>query len=166
MGLHWLIAALIIFMLFFGEELMEVKGGDGILAPSLHVSIGISILVLSILRLIWRLMNPPPAYPASMASWERFASKAVVVVFYVLLIGIPLTGWLAMPRFLSEEPAMAGIGVFGLFPLPSAPSLGLPMRGIHELGSNLTIAFLALHVLAALKHHFINRDEILRRMLP
>lgn len=165
MGLHWLIAMLVIFMLIFGEDLIRGKDGDT-LAPSLHVSIGVSILVLSILRLVWRLMNPPPAYPASMAPWEKTASKALAVVFYALLIGIPLTGWLAMPKFISEEAAMAGIRAFGAFPLPTAPSLGLPMKSVHAIGSNLMIALLALHVLAALKHHFINRDEILRRMLP
>ena len=71
-----------------------------------------------------------------------------------------------MPKFLSEEGAMTGITLFGAFPLPGAPNLGLPMKGFHELGSNIGIALLALHVLAALKHHFINRDDVLRRMLP
>ena len=66
MSLHWLIAALLIFMLFFGEELMEAEDGSGF-GPSLHVSIGSAILFLSVFRLIWRLINPPPAYPASMA---------------------------------------------------------------------------------------------------
>ena len=165
MSLHWLIAALLIFMLFFGEELMDEKDGGGF-GPSLHVSIGSAILVLSLFRLVWRLINPPPAYPASMAPWERMASTATHLLFYVLLIGIPLTGWLATPKFLSEEGKMAGLTLFGAFPLPGAPSLGLPMKGIHELGSNLGIVLLALHVLAALKHHFINRDDVLRRMLP
>ena len=164
MGLHWLIAALMIFMLSFGGDLMEEGGGS--LAPSLHVSIGSAILVLTVLRLLWRLANPPPAYPASMAPWEQMASKATQLVFYILLIGIPLTGWLAMPRFLSHESAMTEITIFGAFPLPGAPSLGLPMRSFHELMSNISIALLALHVLAALKHHFINRDDVLRRMLP
>jgi cytochrome b561 len=64
MSLHWFIAALLIFMLFFGEELMEAEEGSSTLAPSLHVSIGSTILVLTVLRLA-RLFNPPPAYPAS-----------------------------------------------------------------------------------------------------
>lgn len=166
MSLHWLIAGLLIFMLFFGEELMEAEDGGGAFAPSLHVSIGSAILVLSIFRLAWRLFNPPPAYPAGMASWERMAAKATHVLFYVLMIGIPLTGWLATPKFLSEEEAVAGLTLFGAFPLPGAPSLGLPMKGLHELGSNVGIVLLALHVLAALKHHFFNRDDTLRRMLP
>ena len=166
MSLHWLIAALLIFMLFLGEELMEEEGGFRAFGPSLHVSIGSAILILSVFRLIWRLFNPPPAYPAGMAPWERMAAKATHVLFYVLLIGIPLTGWLATPKFLSEEVAVAGLTLFGAFPLPAAPSLGLPMKGLHEIGSNLGIVLLALHVLAALKHHFVNRDDVLRRMLP
>ena len=165
MSLHWLIALLLIFMLFFGEDLMDEKE-VGRFGPSLHVSIGSAILVLNVLRLVWRLFNPPPAYPASMAPWERVASTATHLLFYVLLIGIPLMGWLATPKFLSEEGSMAGLTLFGAFPLPGVPSLDLPMKGIHELGSNVGIALLALHVLAALKHHFINRDGVLRRMLP
>ena len=166
MSLHWLIAALLIFMLFFGEEIMETEVGGGAFGPSLHVSIGSDILVLSVLRLVWRVINPPPAYSASMAPWERLAATATHVLFYVLLIGIPLTGWLATPKFLRDEDALAGLTLFGAFPLPAAPSLGLPMKGIHEIGSNLGIVLLALHVLAALKHHFLNRDDVLRRMLP
>jgi cytochrome b561 len=165
MSLHWLIAVLLIFMLFFGEELMEAEDG-GAFGPSLHVSIGSAILVLSVFRLIWRLINPPPAYSGSMAPWERIASTATHLLFYALLIGIPLTGWLATPKFLSEEGAMAGLTLFGAFPLPGAPNLGLPMKAIHNLGSNFGIALLALHVLAALKHQLINRDDVLRRMLP
>lgn len=166
MSLHWLIAVLLIFMLFFGEELIEAEDGFREFGPSLHVSLGSAILLLSVIRLAWRLFNPPPAYPAAMATWERFAAKATHTLFYVLLIGAPLTGWLATPRFLREEEAVAGLSIFGAFPLPGAPSLGLPMKDFHEVGANLCIALLALHVLAALKHHFFNRDDTLRRMLP
>lgn len=166
MSLHWLIAVLLIFMLFFGEDLIEEEDGFERFGPSLHVSIGSTILVLSLIRLAWRLFNPPPAYPAGMASWERMAAKAMHLFFYALLMGLPLTGWLATPKFLREEGAMAGLTIFGAFPLPGAPSFGLPMKDIHELGANLGIAMLALHVLAAFKHHFIARDDILLRMLP
>jgi cytochrome b561 len=166
MSLHWFIAVLLIFMLFFGEDLMKGRGAGGAFGPSLHVSIGSAILILSVFRLAWRLINSPPAYPASMAPWERMASTATHLLFYALLIGMPLTGWLATPKFLSEKGAMMGLTIFGAFPLPGAPNLGLPMKAIHELGSNFGIALLALHVLAALKHHFINRDGVFHRMLP
>ena len=166
MSLYWFIAVLLIFMLFLGEGLMEEEDGFGAFGPSLHVSIGSTILVLSIFRLAWRLFNPPPAYPVGMVPWERIAAKGTHVLFYVLLIGIPLTGWLATPKFLSEDEAVAGLTLFGAFPLPGAPSLGLPMKAIHNLGANLGIALLGLHVFAALKHHFVNRDDVFRRMLP
>ncbi|MDP1702782.1 MAG: cytochrome b [Aestuariivirga sp.] len=166
LSLHWLIATLLIFMLFFGDELMEAEDGGSTFGPSLHVSVGSAILLLSVFRLIWRLNNPPPVCPASMAPWERTASSVTHLLFYVLLISIPLTGWFATPKFLSEEGVMAGLTVFGVFPLPGAPSLSLPMKGLHEIGSNLGIVLLALHVLAVLKHPFVNRDDVLRRMLP
>ena len=105
MSLHWFIAVLLIFMLFLGEDLMEEEDGFEVIGPSLHVSIGSIILVLSLIRLAWRLFNPPPAYPTGMAPWERMAAKATHLFFYVLLIGLPLTGWLATPKFLREEGA-------------------------------------------------------------
>lgn len=164
MGLHWIIAALVIYMLFFGEDLMRQRSTA--FAPSLHVSIGSAIFILTVLRLIWRLMNPPPAYPASMAPWEKLASTVTHVLFYALLLALPLSGWLALPRFLSKAGSLVAITVFGAFPAPAAPDLGLPMGTAHSLMSNIGIALLALHVLAALKHQFINRDNVLRRMLP
>ena len=103
MSLHWFIAVLLIFMLFFGEDLIEEEDGFGAFGPSLHVSIGSTILVLSVLRMVWRLFNPPPAYPASMATWERTAAKVTHLFFYVLLIGMPLTGWLATPSSSAER---------------------------------------------------------------
>ncbi|MBC8036025.1 MAG: CoA-binding protein [Rhizobiales bacterium] len=165
-SLHWIIALLMIVLLFFGEELMETDEGIGTLLPSLHVSIGIAVLVLSVFRLLWRFVNPPPPLPPEMSALEKMASKAAHVFFYVLMIGLPLSGWLAFPEFLSDEPYTAGITIFGAFPVPAAPDLNLPMDDIHEWGSNAGIALLVLHVLASLKHHFINRDDVLRRMLP
>ncbi len=166
MYLHWLIAILMIPMLFFGEELMEVEDGDtGAFLPTIHVTVGVTILILSVLRLVWRVINPPPALPATMALWELSAAKLTHFLFYVLLIGLPLTGWLAFPHFAREEGAI-GFAVFGVWQLPNAPDMDLPFGDLHEIGNNVGIGLLILHVLAALKHHFINRDDILRRMLP
>ena len=166
MSLHWLIAVLFIFMLFFGEDLMEEEDGFGAFGPSLHVSLGSAILILSVIRLAWRLVQSTACLSRRHGALGAHGRKGHAFSFYVLLIGLPLTGWLATPKFLREEGAKTDLTVFGAFPLPSAPSLGLPMKGMHELGSNLGIALLALHVLAALKHHFITRDDVLRRMLP
>ena len=164
MTLHWIVAILMVGMIFFGEALMEEDGGTFL--PSIHVSIGITILVLSVLRLLWRIMNPPPPLPATMAKWEQSISKLTHVLFYVLMIGLPLTGWLAFPEFLREEANMMGITVFGLFGVPSAPNFGEAAKDIHEIGSNVAMILVILHVLAALKHQFVDRDGVLRRMLP
>jgi cytochrome b561 len=164
MSLHWLIAFLMIFLLVFGEDLIEQEHGVQ-MGPAIHVSIGTTVLFLTVLRLLWRLANPPPAYPASMAWWEKLAAKITHLLFYVLLIVIPISGWLAIPEFLEDEQLEANLSVFGL-PLPIAPNVDLSMDDVHELTSNFTIVLLLMHVLAALKHHLINRDDVLRRILP
>lgn len=164
MALHWLIALLMIPMLFFGEELMDEEAGSGFL-PSVHASAGIAILVLSLIRLAWRFANPPPPFPATMSGWEVVASKATHLLFYILLIGLPLTGWLALPDFIAEHPPFSNITAFG-WTLPKAPDIALPAGEIHEIGGKIGIALLALHVIAALKHQFWNRDGVLLRMLP
>jgi cytochrome b561 len=174
MLLHWVTAVLMIPMIFFGEELMEAgeEAGEaaveaiGTFGPSLHVSIGIAILLLTLLRIVWRLVNPSPALPAGMAGWEILVTKITHGLFYILMIGLPLSGWLAFPYFLQEAPAMAGVQVFGLFPVPGAPAIGEFVKGIHNLGSKVAMVLVILHVLAAVKHQFINRDDVLRRMLP
>ena len=172
MVLHWAIAALMIFMIVFGEDLIRVSrdpaaaAAAGTFLPSLHVSIGIGILILSAVRLAWRLTNPPPPLPATMAPWEQMVSKLTHVLFYILLIGLPLSGWLSFGHYAVERPAVAGAQVFGLFPVPGAPDLGGIGGALHGLGSNFAMALVILHVLAALKHQFVNRDDILRRMLP
>lgn len=172
MALHWIIAVLMIFMIFFGEDLMG-EGGEGgaeamtgTVLPSLHVSIGTAILLLSVMRLTWRVMNPPPALPAGMAGWEIILTKLTHGLFYILMIGLPVTGWLGFPRYLSENPAMSAVTLFGVLPVPGAPSLGLPVGLLHNLGSKLGMVLVILHVLAALKHQFISRDGLLSRMSP
>jgi cytochrome b561 len=164
MALHWLIALLVIPMLFFGEELMDEEAGSGWL-PSLHVSIGVTVLALSLIRLVWRLANPPPPLPHTMHRWEVAASKITHLVFYLLLIGLPLSGWLALPEFIAEHPPFSDITAFG-WTLPKAPNIAVPAGEIHEIASKIGIALLALHVIAALKHQFWNRDGVLLRMLP
>jgi cytochrome b561 len=101
-----------------------------------------------------------------MKTYARILSRSVHGLFYVLLIAIPLTGWLAFGGLVAEEPAMAAVRVFGAFPVPQSPfSLG-GAKDLHELGTNLMIALTALHLLAAIKHQFIDRDRIMSRMLP
>lgn len=174
MTLHWITAILMIFMIAFGEDLIRVRSGAdaasataaGFFLPSVHVSIGVAILVLTILRLVWRLMNPPPPLPDTMAPWEQLVSKLTHLLFYVLLIGLPLSGWLSFSNYIIERPLVGAARVFGLFAVPDVPDLGDVGGAVHGLGSNVAMVLVILHVLAALKHHFINKDEVLRRMSP
>lgn len=174
MLIHWVTAALMIFMILLGEELMEMgedagnvgEAFGGTFGPSLHVSLGVAVLALTLIRILWRLTHRAPPHPAGMKSYELTAARVVHGLFYLLMIGLPLTGWLAFGEFASEEPAMAAVRVFGAFPLPASPAGGGSAGDLHEIGGKVAMALTALHVLAALKHQFIDRDGILGRMLP
>lgn len=177
MTIHWITAALLLFMIFFGEDLIKAgeeaeEGGEALanagstFGPSLHVSIGVTILLLTVLRILWRLGHKAPPYPATMKRYEVVGSAALHGLFYILLIGLPLTGWLAFGGFVAEEPAMAAVRVFGAFPVPASPVTGRTVKEIHEIGSNVAMVLAGIHVLAALKHQFVDGDGVFRRMLP
>ncbi len=171
MILHWVTAIIMAVMIFLGEDMIKQPrdaAPDAALEgfPSLHVSLGVSVLVLTLVRIGWRLANPPPPYPATMKGWEVLLSKTTHLLFYVLMIGIPLTGWLAFSEYLQEHPALDAVRVFGLFAVPVGPLLGEYAGEIHEIGSNLAMILFFLHVLAALKHQFIDGDGIMKRMAP
>jgi cytochrome b561 len=163
-SLHWLIAILMMFMLFFGENLIRNQANS--FYPSIHVSLGVSILVLSIARLAWRLANPPPELPTTMKGWEVSLSHVTHWLFYILMIGLPLTGMMSFTSEIVRHPEIAGASVFGLFGAPALPNIGGIGGGSHGLGSKLGQALVILHVLAALKHQFWDKDNVLRRMSP
>ena len=173
MTLHWLLALAIIGMLILGKYMAGLARDD----PNrfdliqLHKSIGITILVLSVARLAWRLINKVPPLPAHMPAWERFAAHTSHVLLYVLIIGIPLSGW----ALASSSPLGIPTIWFGWFEIPHLPGLqGFAdqhaveqnFRDTHEILGNLMILLLLIHVGAALKHHFWDRDSVLVRMLP
>ncbi len=173
MTLHWLIAAMIIGMLVLGKYMADLPGND----PNrfdliqLHKSIGITILTLSVLRVLWRLVNKVPPLPAQMPAWERFAAHASHLLLYVLIIAIPLSGW----AMVSASPLGIPTIWFGVVQIPHLPGLQgfedqhaaeSTFKATHEWLGNLMIALLLIHVGAALKHNFWDRDDVLVRMLP
>jgi cytochrome b561 len=173
MCLHWLIAFAIIAMLAIGWIMSDLPNSD----PSKfglfqwHKSIGITILALSIFRLVWRLMNPAPALPNNLKLWEKWAAKSTHWLFYALIIIMPLTGWIIVSTSKYNIPTM----LYGLIPLPHIPGLeGLENKAdIHGVSENMhgflaymIASLLVLHVGAALKHHVMNRDDVLLRMSP
>jgi cytochrome b561 len=164
--LHWLVAILIICGFCLGVTMVNIPG----LTPtklkyfSWHKWIGVTVLGLACLRLLWRLLNPPPAYPDTMSNVQKRAASALHLLLYVLIFAVPVSGYCYS--------ISAGVPVvyLGLIPLPSLmapnPELKPVLKLLHYcLNVTLLAAFL-MHVAAALKHHFIDRDGILLRMLP
>ena len=173
MALHWLIAIAIITLLAVGKYMVDLPNEDPnkFMLFQLHKSSGLAVLVLSVARIVWRLINVVPPLPAATPAWQAWAAGGSHLLFYALIIIIPLSGWAVA----SASPLGIPIIWFGLFEVPYLPGLqGLPdqkdteefYEGIHELLGNLMILLVIVHVLAALKHQFWDRDTILRRMLP
>ena len=175
MTLHWLIAAAILFMLGLGPFMTSLEETNPWVFPlfQLHKSIGLSILMLSVARLAWRLANPVPPLPAHMKPWERFGARAVHALFYVLMIAVPLMGWATVSSAALAVPTMW----FGLFEWPHIAFLGDlpraekrqiegPLAATHSVIAFLMLALVVLHTAAALKHHFRDRDDVLKRILP
>jgi cytochrome b561 len=157
--LHWLIVIGLVASYFIAEAAEDKEIGSLI---ALHRSIGITILILAILRMLWRLVDRPPPWPATMGRCEHVIARATHLTFYALLFALPITGWL----FSSAEGDP--VRYFGLFELPAltARADAETFKELHETLFNVLLLFAALHVAGALKHHFWNRDHVLRSMLP
>jgi cytochrome b561/polyisoprenoid-binding protein YceI len=183
--LHWAIAFAILLMIPLGFWMHgRAEAGDisdnVFRAFQLHKSIGLTVLTLSLVRLGWRLANPPPPLPAHMPGWERFIAKATHWAFYALTIGLPMSGWLYVSAGWSihDDAALpVTTHYFGLFTVPhlfNLPSASEDVRAAtaeaaftaHWVLAYAAIGLAALHVLAALKHHWFDRDEVLAHMVP
>ena len=162
---HWIIAAGLIGQYFLAEAAEESEKGPttGFDAMSLHRSIGWAILFLAILRLAWRLIDGHPRWPASMKPYELVIAKLAHAAFYVLLFALPLSGWALSS---AEGEPLRFFSLFSMPALPAQASMEHTLEEVHELLFNLLLALAVLHILAALKHQFIDRDGVLRSMLP
>ncbi len=162
--LHWIIALGVIANIGLAELTEDLSRAARTPYMDLHKAIGISILFLSLARLAWRLGHKPPPLPAGIPGWQLAASKAVHWLFYALMIGLPIGGWLWMSTY------PAPISYFGLFQVPLLPvegnkALGEMLHEGHELGGKVMLALVVLHLLAIGKH-LVSRHNILRRMWP
>lgn len=168
--LHWTMALLIIAMLIVGLTMEDYSQNIRFLAYNLHKATGITILGLSVFRLVWRFMNPPPALPARLKPWERVCAQLAHWGLYALMIGMPLSGWLMVSAKPKYPIVFFGLGEAPFIPMPADASLVKSIRGLsyeaHELLAYGAIALIILHASAALKHHFIGRDTVLVQMLP
>jgi cytochrome b561/polyisoprenoid-binding protein YceI len=172
--LHWLIALAIVTQVSLAWRFDDDHSPTGFALLQLHKSIGIAILVLSILRLGWRLTNPPPPEPAGLAGWEKLLSLAVHWGFYAIMIGMPLTGWLMVSASRTKIPTV----LFWTLPLANLPGIDSLAPGAKKIAEAIGsighsgLAFglyglLFLHVAGALKHQLFDRQTpILARMAP
>lgn len=172
--LHWLMAVLIIGMIFMGWRMEDMR--DQALAGQMsfaevqtfynwHKTIGISLLVLALARLGWRLTHKAPPLPEGMKPWERAGARFTHIAFYVIMIGMPVGGWLTASA--TNFPTyLANIEGLELPHLPVPNDLYETLGSMHGAGAWVIFALLALHVGAAVKHHFVNKDDVLTRMIP
>lgn len=165
MSLHWLIALMLFGMFGFGLYMVELP-----LSPqklkfySYHKWTGVTVFLLVLARLAWRITHRPPALPAGMPAWQVKAAKAGHHLLYLLMVIVPLSGWL-----MSSAKGFQTVW-FGVLPLPDLlakdEALGEALLLTHRLLNWFFMLVVAGHVVAALKHHFIDRDGLLSRMLP
>lgn len=169
---HWTMAILIIAMLAFGLYMTTLPPTDPATFQlfQLHKSIGFVVLTLAVLRLVWRLINPSPKLPDGMHPLEKLAAHLGHIGLYVLIFAMPVTGWFMV----SASPWGIPTVLFNIQPVPHLPvpeALGTKEQAeaffklLHEYGAYLLIALVVVHIAAAMKHHFIARDDTLKRMV-
>jgi cytochrome b561 len=184
-ALHWILAVLALGQVFVGWWM-----GDAVLDPAtraqalqvfpLHKATGITVLALTVVRILWRLAHRPPPLPHRMAPWEKFLAQATHAAFYLLLLALPLSGWIYASAGYSEAFKTfirVPLSYFGLFTVPDIPgiatqpdearkAIGLTAINVHSKLAWAMLLLAGLHVAAAVKHHIADRDDVLTRMLP
>ncbi len=164
--LHWLVAALIVAQYVLAELSEWAKEADNVVERlallANHKSIGMTILALAAVRLTWRLFNKPPALPLAMPEWQKFSSHAAHWLIYGVIFCLPLSGWL-----MSSANAYS-VSWFNLFVFPDLvaadKSLADFFHSTHEIMTEVLFVVVVVHVLAALKHHYLDKDGVLNRM--
>jgi cytochrome b561 len=175
MTFHWVIALLVITNICLGLYMSDLPRSDPMKFEifQIHKSIGLTVLVLSILRVLWRFVNPIPPLPAGMNPALKFGAHASHFLLYFLIVFIPLTGYIMV----SASPLGNGTSYFGLFDWPNLPLFtGMTreqLHPIHETWEDIhvylawsAIVLIPIHVGAALYHYFMRRDTVLQRMMP
>jgi cytochrome b561 len=171
MTIHWITALMVLGLLASGLTMGSRPSGDALANQILpiHASFGLTVLGLTLLRLGLRFIAKPPPLP-EMAGWEKLAARVSHVLFYALLILMPMSGWVVV----SVAPNLPAIDYFGLMDFPKLPPppgdqaamiAGRVMQ-THEALALVMIGLLSLHIAAALRHALILKDGVLSRMLP
>ena len=164
-SLHWIISLAVIGLLIAGAIMTNLEDSPTkFTIYSVHKFTGLTVLSLMVIRIVWTSMNPKPLLPPGSKRWEKIAEHAVHYSFYLLLILMPVSGWIMStaagynPHFFGLELPAPGIAESE----PVAEFFGW----VHFVTAWTLFGLLLLHVGAALQHHFIKKDNILKRMLP
>ena len=163
--LHWLTALAVLGLIGLGLWMVGLPFGlTKLYAFAWHKWIGLTVLLLTLLRWVWRALHPPPALPPTVAPWERALAPWVHILLLVLLLALPISGWLMS--------SAGGVKViwFGTLPMPDLvsrdPNLFETLRTLHHRLAWVLIGALVLHLGAVVRHDVLRRDGIFRRMAP
>ncbi len=166
-ALHWIIALMIMLNFVLAWVAEDLPDEQRYALIGNHKAVGITILLLTLLRIVWRLTHQAPPLVETLKAWEAALSRVTHALFYVLMLAIPVAGWALSSAFTKGKP----ISIFGLFDFPALPvgsdKPTVSMYGeLHEIAATIMLVLLALHIGAALKHQFIDKDGTVRRMVP
>ena len=164
-ALHWSIAGFLLIQIPLGWYMVDLPlGADKLSNYALHKSLGMVLFSFAVIRLVWAIVSKRPALPATTPLYAKILSRVVQGFLYFLVIVMPLTGWVM------SSAANVPVTVFGLIRLPQlvAADKGLmeAMESAHEMQSVALLTLVTVHVLAGLKHFFVDRDNVLYSMLP
>lgn len=170
---HWIMAALIVFQLAWGFWTdLVMPGGDKISAYQVHSAAGLPILILALLRGVWRILIPGPVNDADRLGLQTNVAHVTAMLFYVCFFGLPISGWVMWSSIAAPGPLRLG----GILPWPQVPletldestrySILQAAESVHSWLVILLLLLIPAHVGAALKHHFWDRHDVLRGMLP
>ena len=165
MVLHWAIAIAVIWDWRLADAAEHAPRGQHFAVLQPHFALGMAILALTLVRLIWRLVHPAPPFASDLAAWERGLARTIHVIFYILLVGLPLMAWIGTSMW--NQPT----DFFGWFTIPNLPvganrGLGHELQERHGTLGEIMLYLIVLHVIGALKHQFWDKDGNLYRMLP
>lgn len=162
---HWLIFLLITVQLLLGLLMGDIANNLWhARAHTIHKSLGLVTLLFAVLFIFWRWFNPRPGWPQSMPRWEKIIADAVHTVLHWLIVLMPLSGWL-MSTAANKPPSFFWLFTVSLPLVPHNSALASTAAVLHLVLAWAITVFAVLHVLAAAKHYFIDKDRILQRML-
>jgi cytochrome b561 len=164
-SLHWVIVILILWQWYLGNHALSLGNSPAKIGVfALHKSIGMTVFMLALVRLVWRWANPVPSLEGVTRRWERVAAGFSHVALYVLIFTMPISG------LLMSSARNFSVSWFGLFQWPDfvQPDEALfeKLQWVHKHAFQALGVIAVLHILGALKHHFIDRNDVLKRMLP